>query len=74
MANGRPAILAEGLEKSYGKTRALRDLQMVGRLYHLPKRKARKRADEPEILVDVSLQTLPYTVGVGSAYSLVRGL
>jgi len=121
MMNGRPAILAEGLEKSYGKTRALdsldlaveegtvlgllgpngagkttavrilttllapdagraevvgldvvkqadelrsrigltgqyaavdeyltgrENLEMVGRLYHLPKRGARKRADE----------------------------
>ena len=29
MAHGRPAILAEGLKKSYGKTRALRGLDLV---------------------------------------------
>jgi ABC-type multidrug transport system ATPase subunit len=28
MAHGRPAILAEGLEKSYGKTRALQSLDL----------------------------------------------
>jgi ABC-2 type transport system ATP-binding protein len=29
MSHGRPAILAEGLEKSYGKNRALRGLDLA---------------------------------------------